>query len=122
MFKFISNIIYCFMILPTHKAYAGIGLNTWDDNREPWENDSSSFSAGEGLFALIVLVVSFFLSIYIYTVIEDILPEGLKAIHLVIIPGIFIYSATCYNSGSLNIFAFGSVVSAIYYSAILRQD
>lgn len=37
------------------------GINSWDDDREPWEGSYSSFDSSDIIIAVVFLVAAFFL-------------------------------------------------------------
>jgi len=97
-------------------AIAGIGMNTWNDDRGPWDH-SSSFGIKD-IFILAWLAISFVIVFFIYAVTLYDFSRKIQIIAIIISPCILIYIASCFHSGNFNLFAFSSVISSIVYFSV----
>jgi len=103
-------------------AIAGMGENSWNDDRGPWDH-GSSFGI-EGFFILVWLAISFAIVLVIYVFTYELFgfSRKIQTRIIIIAPCILIYTATCFHNGIFTLFAFSSVISSIvYFSAYLDR-
>jgi len=103
-------------------AIAGMGVNTWDDDRGPWDH-SSSFSI-EGFFILAWIAISFAIvfAIYVFTYELFGFSRKIQTRIVIIAPCILIYTATCFHNGNFTLFAFSSIISSIVYLFVYLNE
>ena len=95
------------------------GINSWDDDREPWEGSYSSFDSSDIIIAVVFLVAAFFW-VVVYDSIEERMPEKIDWTPALIIPLVLFYISTQYDIGLIKLATWSSILAAAYYFLFLR--
>jgi hypothetical protein len=101
----------------SYDAIAGVGINSWNDNREPWE-DSSSFGSVDFFFlieVIIFLAITLLIQAAIHNLVTYRFSKKTQIVILSLLPCFVISMSAYFDSGNLRVFAGTSVLSSIFY-------